>query len=74
LKDFENGITLFSFDMTADQYGSDEPLAVTNRNANIKLCIEFAEKLEKNVTLIVYYDLEMLMTIDHLRNVLVQTI
>lgn len=74
LKDFENGVTLFSFDMTPDQYGSDEPLNVANRSANIKVSLEFAEPLKKHVTLIVYYDLEMLMTIDSKRNVLVQTI
>jgi hypothetical protein len=74
LKDFAHGYTLFSWDMSPDQYGSDDPHMIVNRNANIKLSVEFAEPLKQAVTLIVYYQLDMRLTINQSRQVTVESI
>ena len=65
---------MISWDMSPDQHGADDPQLIVNRNANIKLSMEFAKPLPIPITLLIYYQLEMRLTVNHSRQIVVETI
>jgi hypothetical protein len=69
LADYKKGFTLFSFDMSPDQMGSIHPGSLLNMNSNIRLEMKFKTALRKNVTLLVYSEIEHLMEIHRDRRV-----
>jgi hypothetical protein len=72
-KDFGNGFTLFSWEMSPDLSGADNMPVGANKNANIRLLLEFEEPLVEAITLIVYYQLDMRMSINQSRQVTVES-
>jgi hypothetical protein len=69
-KDFKNGFTLFSFDMSADQYGGMNHISLYNAPANVQLRLRFtASNANDIITLIVYYEMSSRMVIDASRRV-----
>ena len=73
-KDFANGMFMLSWDMSPDQYGADNPQALGEHNADISLSMDFAKALPMPITLLVYYQLEMRMTVNQARQVIVETL
>ena len=71
--DFANGFTIYSYDMSPDQYGDMIHSNHQNKSANIRLSIEFAKPLPVNVTLIIYCLSEMKLTIDKTKQVTLET-
>ena len=69
--EFMNGFTLFSFDMSPDQMGSIHPGSLLNMSSNIRLEMKFRRPLNKNITLLVYSEMEHLMEIHRDRKVTV---
>lgn len=67
---FKNGFTLFSYDMSADQHGSKNHYQISNQPANIRLYVRFKQgAANENVTLIVYYEVNSQLNINHTRQV-----
>lgn len=71
--DFANGFTLFSWEMTPDLNGGDNSHLIGSKNANIRLSVEFEEALKTPITLIIYYQLDMRMTINQSRQITIET-
>lgn len=71
MKDYKNGYTLFSFDMSPDQLGSVQPGSMLKMNSNIRLEMKFKTALTQNVTLLVYSEEDHLMEINRERRVAV---
>lgn len=69
MDDYMSGYTLFSYDMSPDQMGSTCPGSLLNLNSNIRLEMKFKKPLEKNITLLVYYQMDQLMEIHRDRRV-----
>ena len=74
LKDFEKGAFITSWDMSPAQYGADDPQMLVNRNSNIKLSISFRAALQRPVTLILLYMLEMRLNINPSRQVTLESV
>ena len=72
--DFKNGCFVLSWDMSADQFGGDNPQSLINRTANIKLSLEFRTALQKAITLIFIYMLESRTIITAARQITHETI
>lgn len=69
---FKNGYTLFSFDMSADQHGAKNHYQISNQPANIRLHVRFKQgDAAKNVTLVIYYEVNSLLSINKTRQVTV---
>lgn len=68
-KDYMNGYSLFSYDMSPDQLGSLHPASLLNMNSNIRLEMKFKNPLPKNITLLIYSESEHLMEIHRDRRV-----
>lgn len=69
---FKNGYTLFSYDMSSDQHGAKNHYQISNQPANIRLHIRFKEGAPtKNITLIVYYEVNSRLSINKSRQVTV---
>ena len=69
-KDFKNGFALFSFDMSADQYGGMNHMSLYNTPANVQLRLKFAASNAADIiTLIVYYEIASRMVVDASRRV-----
>lgn len=69
-KDFGAGYTLFSFDMSADQYGSLNHQTLYNQPANVTLKMKFKTGMVADViTLVVYYETASRMVVDGSRQV-----
>lgn len=71
MDDYMKGYTLFSYDMSPDQMGSTSPGALLNLNSNIRLEMKFKTPLARNITLLVYYQMDQLMEIHRDRRVTV---
>ena len=67
--EYMNGFTLFSFDMSPDQMGSIHPGTLLNMNSNIRLEMKFRIPTSRNITLLVYSEMEHLMEIHRDRKV-----
>jgi hypothetical protein len=72
-KEFGKGFTIFSWDMSPDQYGSDNIQLSSGSNTNIHLSLEFAENLTNPITLLIYYQLDMQMSVTRHRQVTVES-
>ena len=70
-KEFMDGFTLFSFDMSPDQLGSVHPGSLLNMNSNIRLEMKFRSPTTQNITLLIYSESEHLMEIHRDRKVTV---
>jgi hypothetical protein len=71
-KEFREGFTLFSFDMSSDQYGGLNHHHLFNQPANIRLHIKFDSGSTTNtITLIVYHELVSRMLVNDTRQVTV---
>ena len=69
-KEFDNGYTLFSFDMSPDQYGGMNHQSLFNQPANIRLQLRFKQgNATALITLIVYYELSSRMMVNASRQV-----
>jgi hypothetical protein len=69
MNDYKNGFTLFSYDMSPDQFGSMNPGSMLSSNSNIRLEMKFKTALPKNITLLVYNEMDHLMEINRDRRV-----
>jgi hypothetical protein len=69
MSEFKKGFTLFSFDMSPDQLGSTHPGSMLSMNSNIRLEMKFKTPTAKNITLLVYSEIEHLMEIHRDRRV-----
>lgn len=63
MDEYANGYTLFGFDMSPDQTGTAEANAFFNSSSNIRLEMKFNRSLDKNVTLLVYSEMDNLLEI-----------
>ena len=71
-KEFDDGFTLFSFDMSSDQYGGLNHQSLLNQPANIRLHLRFAQgNATKLITLVIYYEMMSRMTVNSSRQVTV---
>lgn len=71
--DYAHGFTLFSWELSPDQRGDTDTENIRNKAANIRLSVEFANSLSKNMTMIIYILSEMKLTIDKTKQVVVET-
>lgn len=70
--EFDRGFTLFSFDMSADQYGGLNHQTLSNQPANVRLHLRFAQGDSNAViTLVIYYELSSRMVVNSSRQVTV---
>lgn len=69
MKDYMEGYTLFSYDLSPDQMGSTHPGSMLNMSSNIRLEMKFKAPTAKNITLLVYYEMENMMEIHKDRQV-----
>ena len=64
-KEFKNGYTLFSFDMSADQHGGMNHNSLYNVPASIQLKLKFKQgQNPDSITLLVYYKTTSHMLVD----------
>lgn len=71
-REFDSGFTLFSFDMSADQYGGLNHQALSNQPANIRLHLRFKQgNASALITLVIYYELSSRMVVNSARQVTV---
>lgn len=71
MKEYMTGYTLFSYDLSPDQMGSTPPGGMLNMNSNIRLEMKFKQPTTKNITLLVYNEMDHLMEIHKDRQVTV---
>lgn len=74
LNEFAHGFTLFSFDMSVDQYGSLDHRTLYNEPANVQLTMKFASagnSMTDILSLCIYYETTSRMLVDYSRQVLV---
>lgn len=56
-EEFDKGFTLFSFDMSSDQYGGLNQNTLSSNPANVRLHLRFKSgQMTEQITLIVYYE------------------
>jgi hypothetical protein len=68
--EFDNGFTLFNFDMSSDQYGGLNHQSLFNKPANLRLQLRFRQGNATNlITLVVYYELNSRMFVNGSRQV-----
>lgn len=68
--EFEQGYTLFHFDMSPDQAGGLNHQSLYNQPANVKLHIKFKQGTPTDtITLVVYYEITSRMLVDSSRQV-----
>lgn len=69
-EEFRDGYTLFSFDMSSDQYGGLNHYSLYNTPANVQLRIKFKQSDATDIiTLIIYYEISTRMVVDQSRRV-----
>jgi hypothetical protein len=71
MEDYMDGYTLFCYNMSPDQSGTVHPGSLHNANSNIRLEMKFKKPLEKNITLLVYHELDLTLEIRRDRRVTV---
>ena len=71
LTDYVNGFWLFCYYMSPDQLGSTHPGSLLNMNSNVRLEMKFKQPVMRNITLLVYSEMEHLMEIHRDRKVTV---
>jgi hypothetical protein len=74
IEEWAQGTTFFSWDMSPDQYGGEDPHTIANRPANIRLAMNFEQPTAVPITLLVYYEQDLRIQIDHTRTVSVETL
>ena len=72
-KDLENGYFFISWEFSPDQMGGDIPENLVNQGTNIHLSVDFGAALNSAVTMLVYYELDMRVSINQYRQVMVET-
>jgi hypothetical protein len=72
--DFKKGSFLICWDMSADQYGCDDPQMLVNKSANIKLSVEFRKPLPKSITFMFFFQMEQRVLINQSRQITVETV
>jgi hypothetical protein len=71
-KEFDTGYTLFSFDMSSDQYGGLNHQALFNQPANVRLHLRFKQgSATRLITLIIYHEVSSRMSVNSSRQVTV---
>jgi hypothetical protein len=73
-EDFKKGSFLLCWDMSADQYGCDDPQMLVNKSANIKLSVEFRRPLPKPITFLFFFQMEQRVLINQSRQVTLETV
>jgi ribonucleoside-diphosphate reductase beta chain len=71
--DLENGFFFAAWEFSPDQLGGDIPQGLVNQGTNIHLSVEFGAALAKAVSIIVYYELDMKVSINQYRQVTVES-
>jgi hypothetical protein len=71
--DYKNGYFMIAYNMSPDQMGSVHPSTLMNASSNVRLEMKFKEPVEKNITLLVYYELPMLMELQRDRRVTIES-
>lgn len=69
LDDFRDGFTLFAFDMSPDQYGTQAANSLINQPANVRLALQFSASATNTITVIIYYEVKSRLQVDSLRQV-----
>jgi len=70
--DLENGFFFAAWEFSPDQMGGDIPTNLVNEGTNIHLSVEFESSLQNPVSMIVYYELNMNVSINQYRQVIVE--
>lgn len=70
--DLENGFFFAAWEFSPDQMGGDLPAMLINEGTNIHLTVEFGTNLPSPVSMIVYYELDMRVSINQYRQVTVE--
>jgi hypothetical protein len=71
--DLENGFFFAAWEFSPDQLGGDIPQGLVNQGTNIHLSVEFGAALTTAVSIIVYYELDMKVSINQYRQVTVES-
>jgi hypothetical protein len=71
--DLENGFFFAAWEFSPDQLGGDIPQNLVNQGTNIHLSVEFGTALTSAVSIIVYYELDMKVSINQYRQVTVES-
>jgi len=71
--DLENGFFFAAWEFSPDQLGGDIPQSLVNEGTNIHLSVEFGTALAQAVSIIVYYELDMKVSINQYRQVTVES-
>lgn len=66
LEDYQNGYTLFCFDLSPDSCLADHNL---DRYGNLRVSFNFKEELNNNVSVIFYHEYNSLLEVNKLREV-----
>lgn len=69
MNDYMNGFTFFCYNMSPDQCNTVHPGSLHNANSNIRMELKFKEALQKNITLLVYHELDLTLEIRQDRRV-----
>jgi hypothetical protein len=74
IEEWAQGFTFFSWDMSPDQLGGEDPHTLAHQPANVRLAVNFGAATPAAVTLLVYYEQDIRIQIDHSRTVSVETL
>jgi hypothetical protein len=73
-EEFKSGTTIFSYDLTPDQAGGVDPHHSIKKTANIRIDVKFGTPLPSETMMLIYYEQDVRVAIDHIRSVSVETI
>jgi hypothetical protein len=73
-EEFKSGTTIFSYDLTPDQAGGLDPHQSVSKKANIRLDVNFSTPLAQETMMLIYYEQDVRVSIDHTRAISVETI
>ena len=71
-EEYRKGYFMLGYNMSPDQMGSVHPSTLMNASSNVRLEMKFKQPTDKNVTLLVYYELPTLMELQRDRRVTVE--
>lgn len=73
-EEFKSGTTIFSYDLTPDQAGGIDPHHNVQKKTNIRIDVNFKIALQHETMMLIYYEQDVSVAIDHTRSVSVETV
>jgi hypothetical protein len=74
IEEWAQGFTFFSWDMSPDQLGGEDPHTLAHQLVNIRLAIQFGAATAAPISVLVYYEQDIRIQIDHSRTVSIETL